>query len=248
MSTENWGQQPQQPSGQSSAQPPTGQPPAQPPAPGQQPSAPTQPSAAQQPTQQPSAEQAYVAPSQQAYAPPAQPAYPGGYASPASQPSPAPVYPPTGAYPGQPHPAQPGQQLPPGYQAYGPMVGNDAQVQRREGLGALFDFSFRKYATPAAIKIIYILAIAVFALGYVGSIIGAFSLGSVIDGLMSLGRSSGSGGGGASLGLGVVTLLFGWVPAAFGIVVSRMCCELVLSNIRLAEDVESIRQEIKKTN
>lgn len=153
--------------------------------------------------------------------PPAPGAYPppapgAGYPpAPGAYPPPAP-----GGYPGAAPAAAPypsagysnaplGQQFQPA--ASGP----------KSGLAALFDFSFADYATPSIVKIVYVLTFVVNVLGWLGVTYLMFGVGSV-----------GSYYGSGNSMLGVLTLLFGWVPALLNVATMRLALEFYLVTLR----------------
>lgn len=171
--------------------------------------------------------------------PPAPPQAVNPYAAPSHTPPPpsgASAYPtsaPSAPYP--PHPQQPGYpqatyppQNGPAQQPYAPgaYAGGAAYgpaptpSQRGNALGGLIDFSFATYATPAAAKAIYILAIVAFVGGW---------LGDVLNGLQ---------GYPVAMASPFLTLLFGWVPALLGICLVRAGLEGVLALIRTHERAE----------
>lgn len=149
---------------------------------------------------------------------------------PFSQPQPSanqPAYGPSAS-----HVPPPQQQPAPQWQA-GP---NDTNQQGPSGIGALFDMSFRKYVTPTLAKVIYILTIVMAVLGWLGMVFTFFIGGAAAD---ALGADS---GGGAVMG--VLALLFGWIPALFQIMLTRVILELAIANIRTAEDADAIRRKL----
>ncbi|WP_420115024.1 DUF4282 domain-containing protein [Pseudactinotalea sp.] len=227
------GQPPQQ------GQPPQG-PPQTPPAPqqGQSPfappgfggaSQPQQPQSAQQapagygsqPPANPFAQQPGQAPGQQGFgqqsqAPQQQPWGPQGQQQSTGYPQ--------GGY-GQ-QPGQPGQP--------GPWGGGPQQPRDANPIKAAFDFSFGSYATPGLVKIVYIVGMVLAALWYLGIIIAGFQLGAP--------RETMFGSSPGSAVPGILAILFGWIPAAFFILVMRLALEQVLSSVRTAVDVRVLRQ------
>lgn len=116
-----------------------------------------------------------------------------------------------------------------------PLVDNAGQ-RTEGGLKAIFDISFRTYATPTIAKIIYVLVMAFAALSWL-----AGSFGLVVTGMRAMDSYGGDEIGGLFVGLGVVGFLFGWIPALLQVVFTRIFLELALANIRTAEDVDAIR-------
>lgn len=117
------------------------------------------------------------------------------------------------------HPAgsqysQPQQSPPPPPQA--PGTGAEAPARETDAFfSSLFDFSFTKYVTLNFAKIIYILAMVLLVLGYLLTIISAFI---------------------ASTGLGIVTLLLGWIPVFIYLVFIRVGLEFAVAMIRTARN------------
>lgn len=95
---------------------------------------------------------------------------------------------------------------------------------------AVFDLSFRSFATPGVVKIIYALAIALGVLSWIGSVILGFSAGSspFVESTSTY---------------GVLNLLFGWIPALMWILLVRVGLELALATVRTAEDVRNLRSQ-----
>lgn len=135
------------------------------------------------------------------------------------------------AYPAQQQytPQQQGGYYPP--QQPVPPAGNRADANP---LKALFDFSFTSYATPNLIKIVYIAAIALGVLYWLGMTIALFAAGSA---------PSAYGSSGTAIP-GVLTLLFGWIPLLFWIAMMRLTLEFYLANVRTAADVRTILDKI----
>jgi hypothetical protein len=138
-----------------------------------------------------------------------QPPYPGGYGQ---QPQPG-----WGGYP------QPGQQ--PGQQAggYGQQpTGPVGGPQGRAGspFSALFDFEFNTFATPAVVKILYIVGMVLLGLIYVGALIGGFTQG---------------------VGIGLVVLVVGAVGVLFYLILFRVTLEFFYALVRMSEDIHHKR-------
>lgn len=101
----------------------------------------------------------------------------------------------------------------------------------KDGLKALFDFSFEAYVTPSVAKIFYILGIILGVFGYLGSVIGGFmTAGSMVDNLSYI--IDGAGFLYIFPVLGIVTNLIGLVVY---VIVLRMVIETVLAQIRTAQ-------------
>lgn len=139
---------------------------------------------------------------------------------------------------------QQGQQQPAGYPQGGfgqqpgqpgPWNGGPQQPKDANPLKAAFDFGFGSYATPGIVKIVYIVGIALAVLWYLFLIIGGFQIGAPRD----------SGYGISTPGtpiLGILAILFGWIPAVFSILVLRLALEQVLASVRTATDVRVLRE------
>lgn len=124
------------------------------------------------------------------------PPYPGGY----GQQQPPPVW---GGYP---QPGQPGQ---PG--GYGPPPG-----QAKGAFSALLDFEFNTFATPAVVKILYIVGIALIGLYYIGAVVVGFA---------------------QNVGIGLATLIVGGVVALFLLILFRVMLECYYAVARMSEDI-----------
>lgn len=119
-------------------------------------------------------------------------------------------YPAGGQYSHQP------QQPPPPPQQPAPEPSSGAPKRETDAFfSSLFDFSFTKYVTLNFAKIIYILAMALLVLGYLFTIISAFAV---------------------STGLGIVTLLLGWIPVFIYLVFIRVGLEFAVAMIRTARN------------
>jgi hypothetical protein len=130
------------------------------------------------------------------------PPYPGGYGQ--QQP---PVW---GGYP---QPGQPGQ---PG--GYGPPPGavGGPQGQAKGAFSALLDFEFNTFATPAVVKILYIVGIALIGLYYIGAVVVGFA---------------------QNVGIGLATLIVGGVVALFLLILFRVMLECYYAVARMSEDI-----------
>ena len=94
-------------------------------------------------------------------------------------------------------------------------------------LAALFDFSFTKFATPGLVKIVYILEVIAAVGMWLVWIIAVFA-GSRLT------------GGGA--GLGIVVLLFGWIPVLLSIAFTRFVLEAIVALIRINDRVAEMAE------
>ncbi|OLT13389.1 hypothetical protein BJF78_03425 [Pseudonocardia sp. CNS-139] len=100
--------------------------------------------------------------------PPQQPPYPGSFGQ---EPQPG-----WGSYPPPPGPP-PGP--PAGFGGPGGPTGpyGPGGAEQRGFFGALFDFSFDSFATPAVVKVLYIIGLVILGLVYVGAVITGFMQG-----------------------------------------------------------------------
>lgn len=152
--------------------------------------------------------------------------------------------------PNQPPAGPPGAGMPQfgGWQAQAPQ-----QPRRRaldaNPLRAAFDFSFKSYATPGLAKIVYIIAIVLGVVWWIGGAIYWFRVGAAINHLTS--SISGAFGGGGSDGgangfttLGILSLVLGWIPVALWIFLVRAFLEAAIAMVRTAGDARSIREKV----
>jgi hypothetical protein len=129
------------------------------------------------------------------------PPYPSGFGQ--QQPPPA-----WGGYP------QPGQQPGP----YGPPPGQPGSPQApgNSPFAALFDFEFNTFATPAVVKILYIVGMILLGLVYIGLLISGFAQG---------------------VGIGLITLIGGGVAVLFYLIFFRVTLEFFYAVVRMSEDI-----------
>jgi Domain of unknown function (DUF4282) len=90
------------------------------------------------------------------------------------------------------------------------------QPQAKRFVGALFDFSFNHFVTPAIIRALYVLGLIGIALTYLSFTIYSFSY-SAVEGL--------------------VTLLLGLVIALIYLAFWRVMLEFFLAVVRMSEDI-----------
>jgi len=98
-----------------------------------------------------------------------------------------------------------------------------------------FDFSFDRYATPAVVKVVYVLTMIVAVLGYVGTVLlmfAAFLPSRDIGGILTY--------PGTPLP-GILALVLGWIPGFLTVLMIRVALELALATTRTATDVRAIR-------
>lgn len=120
-----------------------------------------------------------------------------------------------GQQPGYPPPGY-GQQPPPPGWGSGPGGQGPPPARTANPFAALFDFSFRSFATPGLIKLLYCIGTALLAVGWVISVISGFTQG-VLPGL-------------GALVLGAVVVLF---CLAF----LRVSLEFYFAVVRMSEDI-----------
>lgn len=116
-----------------------------------------------------------------------------------------------------------------------PWTNHPQQSKDANPLKAAFDFSFGTYATPGIVKIVYIVGIVLAVLWYLLAIVAGFQVGAPRDfgfGVETPGTAV----------PGVLAILFGWLPAAFFVLVLRLALEQVLSSVRTATDVRVLRE------
>lgn len=217
--------QPNQPYGQPSGQPSADQPAGQ--------------SSASQAQGQPSADQPHQAWNQapgQGFGQQPQQGQPGQQGHPGQ----------TGYQGQQGHPGQAGYQGQPGQQwgqqaSHGqPPYGQPKKpITDANPLKAAFDFSFGSYATPGLVKIIYLLAVIVGAIAWIGGAIAYFVLGAAAESATSMYDSSGGGAG--PVVAGILQLIFGWIPVLLWLLFVRVVLEAAMALVRAAEDVRAIR-------
>lgn len=112
-----------------------------------------------------------------------------------------------------------------------PVWPTGAPSQGKKGLlGSLFDFSFRHFATPHIVRIVYMVSMVLLTISGLGWIIASFAV-------MT------SGEDGATL-IGLLMLLS--TPLVFLVYLAmiRMSMELYVAVTRLADDVGRIREEL----
>ncbi|SPF69267.1 Protein of unknown function DUF4282 [Propionibacterium ruminifibrarum] len=141
----------------------------------------------------------------------------------------------TGQQPGQAPQGAPyaQQQMP---YAAAPQASTPAPGQK-DGLRALFDFGFTSMVTPLLVKIIYIVVMVLAVLSWLAAIFISVGAASATD---IYGRRSSGGGF-----LIVLSILFGWIPGALDILVTRVLCEFVLASLKTQRAAEEILAHLK---
>lgn len=153
---------------------------------------------------------------------------------PPAQSSPAPYGQPSPAPYGQPSPAQYGEA--PGQ---APNQGWQPVAQKSEGANffrALFDFKFEHFVTVKFSSVLYIVAIAVAALIWLGEIISSIFFG-VIFGVASSGFLGDPTFNPVPL---IFAILFGWIPAVISLIFMRVGLEFSVAVVRTALNTREI--------
>jgi hypothetical protein len=136
-----------------------------------------------------------------------------------------------------PYPGSFGQEPPPGWGSYppppgppgppsgpagygGPPMGPGPQGEAKSFFGALFDFSFDSFATPAVVKVLYIIGMVLLGLLYLGGVIFGFSQGA---------------------GSGLAILIIGGIGALFYLILFRITLEFYYAIVRMSEDIHHRR-------
>lgn len=133
------------------------------------------------------------------------PPYPSGFGQQQQQ-QPPPAW---GGYPQQ---GQPG--------GFGPPPGQPGAPQQRSAspFAALFDFEFNTFATPAVVKILYIVGMVLLGLFYIAGLIGGFAQG---------------------VGPGLLALIVGGIFVLFGLIMFRVTLEFYYALVRMSEDIHN---------
>jgi hypothetical protein len=129
----------------------------------------------------------------------------GGYPPPPPQVGPPPGY---GGYPG------------PGGPAGGPVGPGSPQGEAKGFFPALFDFGFNSFATPAVVKVLYIIGMVLLGLFYVAAVISGFSV---------------------SAGFGLLALVGGAIAVLFYLTLFRITLEFYYAIVRMSEDIHHRR-------
>ncbi|WP_147919663.1 DUF4282 domain-containing protein [Ruania zhangjianzhongii] len=86
----------------------------------------------------------------------------------------------------------------------------------------MFDFSFRHFITISFAKVIFVVAIVIACLEYLFLLFYGFRM------------------GGRGILMGVVMLLFGWIPPAILLIIVRLGLEFSVANIRTAQNTSQM--------
>ncbi|UFU06096.1 DUF4282 domain-containing protein [Ruania halotolerans] len=118
-----------------------------------------------------------------------------------------------------------------------PDAGQYGQPKASGFFSAFFDFSFSRYVTLTFAKVIFVIAIIIAILWWLGIIIGGFGAGALSSMANPYGRSD---GGGAILG--VLAILFGWIPPALFLVGVRVGLEFVVATIKTSQNTSILAE------
>lgn len=173
-------------------------------------------------------------------------------AQPSTQPQSQPYAPPTGQSWGQPPAGPPGGSS----FSWQPQVPQQPQPQQRKRIGdanplrAAFDFGFKSYATPGIAKIVYIVAIALGVVWWIGGSIYWFRIAAEINHFTSSIAGPFGGGttnaGSAFTAIGILSLVLGWIPVLLGIFLVRVFLEAAIAMTRTADDARNIRTKLEE--
>jgi hypothetical protein len=141
---------------------------------------------------------------------PQQPQYPGS-----PQPGWGSYPPPSGPPPAGPPPAGPA-----GFGGAPYPGGGPAGPQQKGFFAALFDFSFEAFATPAVVRILYIIGMVLMGIGYVVYVIIGFSINTVA---------------------GLAILIGGAIGLLFFLALFRISLEFYYAVVRMSEDIHNRR-------
>ena len=136
-----------------------------------------------------------------------------------------------------PYPGSFGQEPPPGWGSYpppgppgpppgpagfggGPPMGPGPQGESKGFFGALFDFSFDSFATPAVVKVLYIIGMVLLGLFYVVIVISGFA---------------------QNAGFGLLALIGGGIAVLFYLTLFRITLEFYYAVVRMSEDIHHRR-------
>lgn len=131
-------------------------------------------------------------------------------------------------YPGSPQPGwgsyPPPQGPPPGAPPPGPAGFGGGPyspgTQQKGFFSALFDFSFESFATPAVVRILYIIGMVLMGIGYVFYTIFGFTISSVV---------------------GLAVLIGGAIGLLFLLAMFRISLEFYYAVVRMSEDIHNRR-------
>ena len=123
---------------------------------------------------------------------------------------------------------------PPGGPIYGQHLPPGWENRNESDFWDAFDFSFESYATPAVVKVVYMLTVILCVLTYVGNVLMAFAIFMPDQDILGV-KFPGSAF------LGILALVLGWIPAFIIILVMRVALEQALATVRTAIDARALR-------
>ena len=158
---------------------------------------------------------------------------PGGYSQAGAYSQPAGAYAQPGAY------SQPGAGYP---QGYGQPGYAQPQTGEKGFFKSLFDFRFDNFIAVKWSGFIYIIAIVVAVLSYLGTIIAGISTG------IAAGSAASYFTDGPSFSVLplILSILFGWIIPALWVIAVRLVLELIVSNIKTAQHTKRIADSVDR--
>ena len=84
----------------------------------------------------------------------------------------------------------------------------------------MFDFGFNHFATPAVVKILYVIGLVLIGLTYISAVISGFVVG---------------------VGPGLLALIIGAIIALFALALFRITLEFYYALVRMSEDIHHRR-------
>ncbi|WP_166972819.1 DUF4282 domain-containing protein [Brevibacterium atlanticum] len=133
--------------------------------------------------------------------------------------------------------AQPGAYGQPGY-AQTPQSGTG----EKGFFKSLFDFRFDSFIAVKWAGFIYIIAMIVAALSYIGTIVAGISAGVAAGSTMAYY----SGGPSFNILPLILAIVFGWIIPALWVIGVRLVLELIVSNIKTAENTKRIADSVSR--
>lgn len=185
-----------------------------------------------------------------------------GY-EPSSQPSAASAYastlPSAASYPPASHSSAstyPAQQPPTAYAAQSSMsyptptvtsVPSETAVRlntkgNKDDIGAVFNFSFTRFATPSLVKVLYLLWVILMIGGWLIGALLWFGAGAMAD---QVHHYYDDGSAGMFMVMGGLQLFLGWIPALFEIILMRVICEFFVVQFRSHSQLREINQKLQ---
>ena len=124
---------------------------------------------------------------------------------------------------------------PPGGPIYGQHLPPGWENRNGSDFWDAFDFSFDRYATPAVVKVVYVLMVILCVLAYVGNAFMAFAFFLPDRDIGGFFKYSGSAFP------GILALVLGWIPGFILILVARVSFEQALATVRTAMDARALK-------